>query len=60
MKGKMKNKNECEWKATETNIGELWKSSCGFDRIAASPNDNDFNFCPYCGKELIAIFPDED
>ena len=42
----------CEW---EEDVEENWSSQCGQEYIYTSPVDLDFGYCPYCGKELIAI-----
>ena len=48
----MKSKEKCYW--TEDSDGN-WETSCGnmFNFIDGNPEDNEFQYCPYCGKEII-------
>lgn len=43
--------NKCVW--TEDDDG-AWDTSCDnrFEFTADGPEENDFAFCPYCGKNL--------
>jgi len=42
----------CKW--TQDSDG-LWDTSCGnrFEFYDGGPVENDFRWCPYCGKTLI-------
>jgi len=47
----IKNKGQCRWVLDE----DYWETSCGeaFCLNEGTPSDNDFEFCPYCGKSLV-------
>jgi len=38
----------CNW--SEEGDGGIWVSDCG--RMFSFDDENDFNFCPYCGGEM--------
>lgn len=44
----------CEWKYNGNEY--LWETSCGNLHIFMSdgPNENKYQYCPYCGKEILA------
>ena len=50
----------CKWTEEDPEWGR-WNSGCGqtfcFD-MSSSPDENDFAFCPYCGKPLEVIEPE--
>lgn len=48
----MSEKETCTWAYSETE--DMWESGCGhlFEFNDGGPEDNDFMFCPYCGKAL--------
>jgi len=41
----------CEWH----DEGDYWHTECGndFEIIDGTPIENNFQFCPYCGGELV-------
>jgi rRNA maturation endonuclease Nob1 len=41
----------CEWSLDENGI---WETECGgmFEIVEGNPEDNDMNYCPYCGGTL--------
>lgn len=43
----------CEWKYNNIEFG-VWKSSCDHLHIfmADGPKENEYSFCPYCGKKI--------
>ena len=43
----------CEW-TQDVDLPEVWLSDCGHDFMLndGTPLNNDFKFCPFCGKEL--------
>jgi len=48
----------CFWE--EVDDGDCYESSCnkkGFQFNDGNPQDNGFEFCPYCGKKLIVKKP---
>ena len=47
----MGDKDQCEWRETETG---QWETECKniFEFDSGRPSDNDFEYCPYCGKKL--------
>lgn len=61
MEAVMTGKNcQCEWKEDEDGI---WHTECdnSFHFTEGGPTENDFLFCPYCGKRLETIhFTEED
>jgi hypothetical protein len=46
----------CQW----TISNDYWETACGeaFEFTEGTPIENDFNYCPYCGKPLTEQ-PDE-
>ena len=44
-------KEKCYW--AEDSDGN-WETDCGnmFTLISGTPIENDFQYCPYCGKEI--------
>lgn len=45
-------KSSCKW---EYDDDDFWEASCGdaFMFADAGPFENNFKFCPYCGKPLV-------
>ena len=45
----------CEWKYNDTEY--YWESSCDHLHIFMSdgPKENEYDFCPYCGKKIKVI-----
>ena len=45
-------KEPCEWGYDDS--GEYWKTGCEelFTFLADGPLENNFEFCPYCGKPI--------
>ena len=45
----------CEWKYNDTEY--YWESSCEHLHIFMSdgPKQNEYSFCPYCGKNIKAV-----
>jgi hypothetical protein len=45
--------DKCEWTFDE--IEECWNTSCGegFWLETGTPKENGFEYCPYCGRELV-------
>ena len=43
----------CEWKYNDDD--ECWDTDCDdkFQFMGGTPIDNGFEYCPYCGRELI-------
>ena len=43
----------CDW---TLDMAEPWQTSCGeaFQFFEGGPSDNQFDFCPFCGKEIEA------
>lgn len=44
----------CEWQAMCD--GEYWDTACGeaFTFLVDGPRENRIQFCPYCGRRLVA------
>ena len=52
---------DCEWTCVDFGSGqEMWNSDCGEEHIGIDPEYLNFTFCPYCGKELIVVFPESE
>ena len=51
---------DCMWTGKDTSIGEVWTSDCGEEHITTSPSDNNFIYCPFCGRSLDYFFDDEE
>ena len=49
----------CLWKHQEDE--DCWDTECGnkFVLEVGTPIENDFHFCPYCGKGLFDEWPNE-
>lgn len=45
----------CEWWFDRTE--KFWRCSCeeGQDYEVDAPNDNGYNFCPYCGRKISEV-----
>ena len=45
----------CEWKYNDTEY--YWESSCDHLHIFMSdgPKENEYDFCPYCGKKIKVV-----
>jgi hypothetical protein len=48
----------CQW--VYDGFEDCWSTECGnaFCFIDAGPSENEFKFCPYCGKGITAIADD--
>jgi len=44
----------CMWRMDNNPKHLLWKSECGHEVNFYVEN---FKYCPYCGKEIVAEFP---
>lgn len=46
----------CQWVQDDLDEG-AWKTECGNYHLftVGTPQDNDYKFCPYCGKELCEV-----
>ena len=55
MKVRCKMKTVCKWKRYEDE--DYWETDCdnAFCTIEGSLRDNNFKFCPYCGKEIKEV-----
>lgn len=56
MEDKKVNSDYCSWKQDLPNVWEddSWNTNCGdkFILIEGSPKENNFNFCPNCGRRI--------
>lgn len=45
----------CFWEYMEDADYEVWETDCDrrFTFLAGTPKDNDFEYCPFCRRELI-------
>lgn len=44
----------CEW--TEDADGNYWTSCANaFQMTTGTPAENDFKFCPFCGRSLVEV-----
>jgi hypothetical protein len=50
----------CTWKLEDYEEG-VWQTECGNAHVFedGDPTDNQYKFCPYCGKALIEA-PEEE
>ncbi len=50
----------CQW--AEDADGGPWETSCGhlFILNDGGPNENGLKFCPFCGKPLEEVKPEEE
>jgi hypothetical protein len=46
---------DCIWTGKDSMVGEVWTSDCGEEHIHTSPSDNNFTYCPFCGRNLDYI-----
>lgn len=54
----MEFKTFCDWeKYTGVSLREFWITSCNNTQHFTCGNleDNDFKYCPYCGKLIIEV-----
>ena len=53
--------NKCEWQKVYDDYN-IWESECGltWELIDGTPKENNMNYCPNCGKQLIEGFWDEE
>lgn len=50
----------CTWTLDTNEWHAYWRPSCGdrlFEFVADGPDENEFRFCPYCGKSIIEEVP---
>jgi hypothetical protein len=52
----------CQWIHLDGMDEEYWLTECGndFQFITGGVEDNGFQFCPYCGGELMEAEKDEE
>lgn len=45
---------ECKWKKDINEEDEPWQTDCGtaFILITGSPKDNNYKYCPNCGRQI--------
>lgn len=45
----------CYWSIDDVGGDSLWETSCGhaFEFTEGSPHENGFQWCGYCGRQLI-------
>lgn len=46
----------CRWNLSKSpGGGSYWKTMCGrrFDFYVSRPKENNFRYCPYCGKDIV-------
>lgn len=61
----LKNTTQCKWnfgKGARGFVHDIWFTQCNksFQFInAGSPENNDFVFCPFCGKEIIDTYQEK-
>jgi hypothetical protein len=45
----------CFWKRREDSWSDYWNTTCGHDFVFSDgdgPRENEFTFCPFCGKKI--------
>ena len=47
-------RRKCRWKLSDNPDDTIYESSCGQSwlLIDGTPEENDYNYCPYCGHEI--------
>ena len=52
----MSKPKECDWMHETAGVDDYWETGCGeaHQFIDGGPKENDFEFCPYCGRKLKA------
>jgi len=53
----------CEWKPQEwPDFDEYWDTSCdrAFTMMEGTPQDNDYYYCPGCGKKIELLAPPDE
>jgi len=52
-------KKICEWESEDDDgtFSSDWQTGCNniFEFSEGNPKDNNFKFCPFCGKEIVII-----
>jgi len=57
----MSKDNTCKWILPEViyteDFDEVWETSCHhfYIFLDGGPKENDFVYCPFCGKRMVAI-----
>lgn len=48
----MKGHDTCQWEENEDGV---WETECDntFKFICATPAENEFEYCPFCGKVIL-------
>lgn len=51
----------CTWILADED-SNVWDTSCGgaFIMEVDTPEDNEMHYCPYCGKHLVQVIPEEE
>ena len=52
----------CTWKLDASPYAEIWEADCGltWSLEEGGPEENGMNYCPKCGKKLVAVYPASD
>lgn len=55
-------KDKCVWTYYENEFVYYWDASCGdsFTFETGTPQENNFTYCPFCGKKIKTVEPEED
>lgn len=50
---------QCQWELDV--VDEIWSSSCKepFRFNVGDPYDNHFTYCPFCGKTITIVYPND-
>lgn len=50
----------CEW--THHEYQDYWSTDCenAFSFVDDTPSENGFLYCPYCGRKLLEVQPEEE
>lgn len=51
------NATKCIWSYADNEFWDRWDTTCGtaYSFYTGNPKDNNYNYCPSCGKELLMI-----
>ena len=54
------NTNKCKWKLETDFDDDHYETECGeaICMLEGTPQENHYKYCPYCGKEALAVMGD--
>lgn len=52
----------CQWYLDDIGGDSVWETECkrAFEFNSDGPKENEFKFCPYCGRQLTPVLHSEE